>query len=135
MNSIRLKYLIILILLIPIGLGTKFYTGPLQDWVHAYAGDIFYPMFWYFLFIFFLPRMNPLIAALVIFSFCTAIEFTQLLSSPLLESIRSHFLGRTLIGVQFVAMDILYYGIGCVLAVGLQKILLLLWPQTNPQIS
>jgi len=120
----RLRTVLVLFVLTPLGFYTKFYHGPGEDWAHSYAGDILYPMFWFFMLAFLRPKLSPYTNAAIIFLFSTAVEFTQLLSNPFLECIRSGFLGRTLIGTGFVAMDILYYAIGCVLAVLLQTWLL-----------
>ncbi|NIA29087.1 MAG: DUF2809 domain-containing protein [Actinobacteria bacterium] len=112
----------ILLILVPIGFSTKFIGGA---WVHNYMGDIFYPMFWFFLILFFYPQFPPVKLASTVFVFSTAIEFTQLLSSPLLTQIRSTFIGRTLIGTGFVPVDIFYYFIGCIFAICLHRILYL----------
>jgi hypothetical protein len=109
--------IITLLFLIPIGLATKFYHGPGHLWVMMYAGDIFYPMFWFFLGMLILPRVHPMKMSLAVFLFCTAVEFTQLLNGPLLLWLRQSFIGRTLVGVSFVWMDIVYYAAGCVVAV------------------
>jgi len=119
----RLYALAVVLLLTPIGFYTKFYHGPGYNWVNSYAGDIFYPMFWFFVLIFLKPRMSPVKAAVIIFIFSTVIEFSQLLSFPLLEFARSSFVGRTVFGVRFVAADMLYYAVGCLLAVGLYNLL------------
>jgi len=113
----RLPIFITLFLLVPIGLGTKFYHGPGHLWVLLYAGDIFYPMFWFFLGMLLLPRVHPIKMSSAVFLFSTAVEFTQLSNAALLVWLRQSFLGRTLIGTSFVWMDIAYYFIGCVLAV------------------
>jgi hypothetical protein len=105
------------------GFYTKFYHGPCETWMHLYAGDIFYPLFWIFVIFFLRPDTAPWGAAAAVFLFSVAIEFTQLLSTPLLIDIRSHFIGRTLIGEGFALLDIFYYLIGCVAAYGLDGIL------------
>ena len=115
-QKLRLYLLLILLVLIPAGIYTKFYHGPGQIWVYNYAGDIFYAMFWYFLLLFSEPLLPPLKTGLVTLIFCTTIELSQLVTSPLLEKIRSTFIGRTLIGAQFVTADIFYYFVGCGLA-------------------
>lgn len=113
----RLVILIILFFLVPIGLGTKFYHGPGRLWVMLYAGDIFYPMFWFFLGMLIFPRVHPLKMSIAVFLFSTAVEFTQLLNGTFLTWLRQSFIGRTLVGTSFVWMDIVYYAAGCVLAV------------------
>ncbi len=124
-RTIRLATIKILLILVPLGFSTKFYSGPGQNWIGNYAGDIFYPMFWFFLVLFFWPQISPLKLASAVFLFSTAIEFTQLLSNPMLTKIRSTFIGRTLIGTGFAPLDILYYLIGCALALGLHRALYL----------
>ncbi len=119
----RLYALAAVLLLTPIGFYTKFYHGPGYVWVNSYAGDIFYPMFWFFVLIFIRPRISPVKAAMIVFIFSTVIEFSQLLSFPILEQIRGTFIGRTVIGVRFVPADIVYYAAGCLLAFGLYKLL------------
>jgi len=121
--KIRLYALVVVLLLTPIGFYTKFYNGPGYNWVNSYAGDIFYPMFWFFVLIFLKPRMSPIKSAVIIFIFSTLIEFSQLVSFPLLEKIRDTFIGRTVFGVRFVAVDIVYYAVGCLLAIGLYNLL------------
>ncbi len=111
----RMRISYILFFLVPLGLGTKFYSGPWENWVHSFAGDIFYPMFWLFLIFFFRPEIRITKTAGMTFLGCVLIELTQLFSTPWLHFLRSSFIGRSLIGTHFVFMDIFYYGIGCIL--------------------
>ena len=110
-----------LLVLVPLGLGTKFYHGPGFMWVQLFAGDILYPMFWFVLGMLLFPRTHPLVMSLLVFLFSTAIEFTQLLHSPFLAFLRRSFIGRTLVGTSFVWADIFYYLIGCLLAILLYR--------------
>ncbi|HPG38831.1 MAG TPA: DUF2809 domain-containing protein [bacterium] len=134
-QKLRLYLLFILLVLIPAGIYTKFYHGPGQIWVYNYAGDILYAMFWYFLLLFAEPLLPPLKTALVTLLFCSMMEFSQLFTSPLLEKIRSTFLGRTLIGVNFNTADIFYYFVGCGLACIIYKQMLHLFglPSAPPE--
>ncbi len=120
----RTKTVLVLLVLTPLGFYSKFYQGPGKEWAHSYAGDILYPMFWFFVLAFFWPKLSPYTNAVIIFLVTTAIEFSQLLSYPFLECIRRSFLGRTLIGTGFVVADIFYYLIGCLFAVLLHARLL-----------
>ncbi|MBN1466002.1 DUF2809 domain-containing protein [candidate division KSB1 bacterium] len=121
--SRRISTILVLLILIPIGLATKFYHGPGSTWVQLYAGDIFYPMFWFFLGLLLFPRTRPLSMSAFVFIFSTAIEFSQLFDGALLTQLRRSFLGRTLVGTSFAAQDILYYLIGCLLALLLYRAL------------
>lgn len=113
----RSEILIVLVILIPLGLGTKFYYGPFYQWVHNYAGDIFYIFFFLFLFKLFFIQCRSIFLAFYAFLFSTIIEFSQLFNSPLLGKIRSTFIGRTLIGNGFNPADIFYYLVGATLGV------------------
>jgi hypothetical protein len=115
------KYLfLILLLLIPIGLGTKFYRGPFEQWVHLYAGDIFYPMFWYFLARFVWPRLPCLWGAVGVFGFCALIEVSQMWKPVFLQTLRQTFFGAVLLGSGFDWPDFLYYAVGVGIAVGIE---------------
>ena len=114
--KLRFQLLLVISILIPLGFYTKFYHGPAQSWVQNYGGDILYPMFWFFVLIFVRPNIFPAKAAIIVFVLSTTVEFTQLISHPLLNNIRLSFIGRTVIGTSFVPIDIFYYFTGCVLA-------------------
>lgn len=112
----RSTTLLIMLVLIPIGIGTKFYGGPFESWVTRYGGDIALPMFFFFLVLLIRPEAYPLSCALGVFIFCVAVEFSQLLSTPILSAARGNFAGRTLLGSEFDWKDMLFYGIGVFLA-------------------
>ena len=52
-----------LIIIIPLGLGTKIYQGTFAWWFHGYAGAIFYEIFWMLLIAFIYPYFSITIAA------------------------------------------------------------------------
>ena len=112
----RLVFVLVIILLTPIGFYTKFYQGAGEKWVHLYAGDILYPIWWYFLLLVIVPRFNPYFLAALNLTFDILGEFSQLIDTPLLESIRANFIGRTVIGSGFDSDDFIYYFIGNALA-------------------
>ncbi|EAW34615.1 DUF2809 domain-containing protein [Lyngbya sp. PCC 8106] len=104
----------ILIALIPIGLASKFYQGPLAFWVNNSFSSLFYEMFWMFLVVFILPRLSPGWVAFWVFIVTSVLEFMQLWKPPFLQAIRATLVGRLLLGNSFVWGDFLYYVIGCV---------------------
>lgn len=113
----RIAFAAAVVIITPIGFATKFYHGFGEEWVHLYAGDILYPMFWYFVVMAIVPRLNPFLLAGLNLTFDVLGEFSQLISTPFLESIRGNFIGRTLIGTGFDANDFIYYVMGNILAV------------------
>ena len=98
--------------LVLIGFGTKLYRGRFETWFHNYAGAMVYEIFWIVLFGFILSKARPWRIALAVFVTTCGLEFLQLYHPPLLETIRSNFFGRALIGDGFDRRDFVYYVIG-----------------------
>ena len=108
--------LVVLLVITPLGLATKCYSGAGQQWVHDYAGDILYTMFWYFLCILMFPQTRPAFMSLLVFFFSVFVELSQLSDATQLLWLRQFFVGRTLVGVSFSFTDIGYYYLGSQLA-------------------
>jgi len=109
-----------LVLVTPLGFYTKFYAGPGRGWVNDSLGGLFYVVFWCLAVTFVRPRSRPGVVAVSVLGVTCLLEFLQLWHPPFLEMIRSHFIGRTLIGDYFDWNDFPYYfagaGIGWALA-------------------
>jgi len=112
----RIRLLVCAALLVPLGVGTKRYAGPLADWVHNSAGGFLYVMFWVFLVLGLAPRLRPGPVSAGVFVVTSALEFLQLWQPPILSAVRSTFVGHALLGSTFAASDFLYYAGGCVSA-------------------
>lgn len=111
------KYaIILLILLVPFGFCTKFYSGPLSEWVNDSLGGVLYVIFWCLVLFLFAPNTKPLKIVLLVFIVTCAVEFLQLWKPAALESMRSNFLGRTLLGSSFSWLDFFHYAIGAFIA-------------------
>jgi hypothetical protein len=111
-NRIRVLTLPWLVALIPLGVATKFYTGPLRLWVANSLGGVLYEVFWCLAVLALMPRLRaPTIAGGVVV--VTAIlEIAQLWHPPWLQAIRATFLGAALLGTTFVWSDFAYYLLG-----------------------
>jgi hypothetical protein len=112
-SSIRRKIILSLLILVPLGFATKFYSGPAWFWVQNSLSGVFYEIFWCLVLCFFLTNAAAWKIGAWVFIGTSALEFFQLIHPKILEAIRSHFIGRTLIGTQFSWLDFLYYLIGC----------------------
>lgn len=115
MNRQRLITLLILIVIVPVGFFTKFYTGPLQAWVNNSFGGLMYEIFWCLVIFFVFPKAKPGKIAIWVFSITCALEFLQLWHPPFLEFLRGNFIGRTILGNSFNWMDFSYYFAGSIL--------------------
>ncbi|MDY7019985.1 MAG: DUF2809 domain-containing protein [Cyanobacteriota bacterium] len=113
MKTYRWIIFAIVIALVPIGLASKFYQGPLEFWINNSFSSIFYEMFWIFLVVVIAPRVSPGWVSFWVFIITSALEFMQLWKPPFLQAIRATLMGRLLLGVSFVWTDFIYYVIGC----------------------
>ncbi len=114
----RQRILIVLSLLIitPLGLFSKAYTGVAQWWVNDYAGDILYEIFWCLFFFWFFPSKNAVvIIPMWVFTITSAIEICQLWYGLVPPSIRSSLIWKLLLGSSFVWWDFPHYAIGSLL--------------------
>ena len=109
-------------LLTPLGIATKFYAGPWSQFVRSYLGGVLYVTFWILLFLLFRPRLPARTAVLTVLAITCALEFLQLWHPPVLQAIRSTFLGHALIGSTFSWWDLPCYAVGAVLAWPLLRI-------------
>lgn len=99
-----------------LGLATKVYSGPGPSFIRASSGGLFYVMFWCLAVLWIHPRLSPNRIALGVLTWTCALEFLQLWQTPWLETIRSSFIGRTLIGSTFAWSDFPWYFIGAAAA-------------------
>jgi len=112
MNRQRLITILLLIIIIPIGFLTKFYSWPAQAWVNNSLGGLFYEIFWCLVVAFIFIKVKPLYIALMVFSITCLLEFLQLWHPPFLEILRNNFIGRTILGNSFNWIDFPYYFFG-----------------------
>ncbi len=112
MSKVQKFTILALIIIVPLGFYTKFYSGPAHLWVNNSLGGFFYEIFWILLFSILLPRVRQVKIAIVVFITTCALEFLQLWHPPFLQLLRSSFIGRTILGDSFNLMDFPYYFVG-----------------------
>lgn len=117
--STRLRLAVVLAVITPLGFGTKLYHGPLAGWVELYLGGVLYVIFFILLAAFIFTRAKIWVLGGVVFGSTCVLEFLQLSHNPLLERIRSTFLGRALIGSGFDLWDFPHYILGAILGMTL----------------
>jgi len=108
----RIATLLSLLVLTPVGFYSKFYTGPAAQWVNNSLVGVFYEIFWCLVILLFFTRGNPGIIAAVVLLTTSVLEFLQLWHPPVLEWLRSFFIGRTILGTGFTWSDFPYYVVG-----------------------
>lgn len=106
--------LVILLCIIIVGLYSRS-TYPFPMFLKAYLGDVLWTSMVYFVIVLCFPRIKASTAFIIALlgSFC--VEFSQLISNPTLEYLRTTFL-RYIIGQGFVWSDLICYCIGAISA-------------------
>lgn len=114
MRSTRpyLTKLFLVIILIPIGLLTKVYSGVGSDFVTNYLGGTIYVMFFIFLTSLVFPNETPIKISSAVLCVTCLLEFSQLIQISFLNSLRKYFIIRALIGSVFNVFDLIFYFIG-----------------------
>ncbi len=123
-SLLKKKWTLAAILVItPLGFYSKFYTGHASAWVNNSLGGVLYVIFWALVFSLIFVRSRPWkIAGIVVLITC-ALEFLQLWHPRFLETIRSTFMGATLLGNSFSWLDLVHYLVGSGLALFLLTVL------------
>ncbi len=113
-KSKRVRWtLISMLIIVPPGVYSKFYRGQAENWVNNSLGGVLYVIFWCLFAFLFLSNTKPWKIAAVVFVITCFLEFLQLWDPPLLEFLRSNFVGRTILGTSFTWLDFPYYLVGC----------------------
>ena len=119
----RLKIIVILAVLIPLGFLTKLYSGPGDIWINHSAGGILYEIFWCLVIALIFPAVNVIRLAVTVFCITGILEFLQLWHPVFLEMLREPLIGRTVLGTTFSWLDFPHYAAGSALGGILVKIL------------
>jgi hypothetical protein len=105
--------LISILILVPLGIYSKFYSGQAARWVNDSLGGVLYVIFWCLFAFLFLSNTKPWKIATAVFAGTCFLEFLQLWHPAFLEYLRSNFMGRTILGTTFTWSDFPYYLVGC----------------------
>ncbi|MFQ5706283.1 MAG: DUF2809 domain-containing protein [bacterium] len=114
-RAYRLRLLASLLVVTPIGFASKLYQGPGAWWLNDYGGGVLYEIFWILLAAWVVPHARSFWLGTSVFLVTSVLEFLQLWHPRFLETLRSTFLGQTLLGTTFVWWDFPHYVLGCAL--------------------
>ena len=120
---VRLRMAAAMVVVVALGIATKLYGGPGVQWVQGNAGGFFYVAFFTLLLLSIRPGLRPLLAATIVFVGTSALEVLQLWHPPILQGVRSTFVGQALLGGHFEWIDIPFYAGGALATVGLTILL------------
>ncbi len=101
---------------VPVGLYSKYYQGIGSEWVNDYGAAIWYEVFWCLLALYFFSGKKAIkFIPIYVFIITCLLEILQLWNPPMLALMRSHILGKLLLGTTFSWWDFPHYVIGCLL--------------------
>ncbi len=113
-RSKRIRWtLISMLIIVSLGIYSKFYSGQATNWMNNSLGGVLYVIFWCLFAFLFLSNTKLWKIAAAVFAVTCFLEFLQLWHPPLLEFLRSNFIGRTILGTTFTWSDFPYYLVGC----------------------
>jgi hypothetical protein len=112
--SQRAKTFLLLLILIPLGFGTKYYQGPGHEFFNNSIAGALYVIFWSLVLFGAFPKLAPLKNAGLVFVGTCTLEVLQLWHPTFLGTARSTFLGRTILGGTFDPTDFFYYLMGVI---------------------
>jgi hypothetical protein len=116
---IRLKYCVLAIATMILGLASRSNELLLPEFIVSYAGDTLWALFVFWLVRILKPSLPVLQSAIITIGFAYFIEFSQFYHAPWLDGIRSTTLGGLVLGFGFLLTDLVCYFvgvcIGCVL--------------------
>jgi len=112
----RLKYFLLIIITIPLGIGSRTYAHALPNFLAEYAGDSLYALcsFWAVRFVFIKPSLSTV--TLISFTICILIETLQLYQAPWILAIRHTPPFGLLLGYGFLWSDWVCYAVGTLIA-------------------
>lgn len=108
----RLKYFLLTILTMFLGLISRKYMSYLPQLISPYLGDILWATMVYFGFKFLFPKSTKIKGILLAIVFSYSIEFSQLYQATWINNLRSTTLGALVLGHGFLFSDLVCYTIG-----------------------
>ena len=115
----RFIYFLIVFFVVLLGLASRKFAGYLPVFVAKNAGDALWAAMVYFGVRGIFPYKKPVFAFTAALSFSFLIEFSQLYQAPWINKIRHTLLGALILGQGFLAVDLVRYACGILIACSL----------------
>ena len=112
MKNNRLKYLLLTLFVVILGLLSRKMSACTLDFVKLYLGDVLWAMMVYFGGRFLFVNVRKRVACVLALVFSYLIEISQLYHALWIDAIRATTLGGLVLGFVFLWSDILCYTVG-----------------------
>lgn len=118
----KLVYLIITILVIILGLGSRKFSVYLPEFINLYLGDALWALMIFTGLGFLFTKIETKKLGLLALIFCYFIELTQLYHSSWIDNIRRTTIGGLVLGYGFLWSDLIAYTIGVTIGIILEVV-------------
>ena len=105
-----------LVVVIAMGLGSRKYAASLPAFVADNAGDALWTVAAFVALALVFPGWSSVRLGVIAIGFSFGVEFSQLIDTPVLNSVRANRIGRLFLGSGFVWLDLIRYSAGAILA-------------------
>ena len=122
LNRNRLKYALLIILVIIVGLASRKLKPILPAFINANAGDTLWALMVFLIFGFLYKKSSTIKNAVKAILFSYAIEISQLYHAPWIDNIRTTTLGGLVLGFTFSFSDIVCYSIGILIGLVIEMV-------------
>jgi hypothetical protein len=120
-NRRRISTTGLLVLTIALGLASRRFPMWQPVWMATYAGDVLWATMVYWWLALIAPRARTAVLASGSLAIAWGVEFSQLLHTPWLDSLRATTPGALVLGQGFLWSDLVCYTVGVVLAVAVDR--------------
>ncbi len=120
----RIVYVILIIMTIFLGLGSRRFSASLPSFLATYLGDVLWALMIFFIAGLLFKRKGTTWVGIRGLIFCYLIEISQLYHAPWIDGVRKTTLGALVLGFGFLWSDLICYTIGIVIGVLLEKFLI-----------
>ncbi|TCO79483.1 ribosomal maturation YjgA family protein [Marinisporobacter balticus] len=118
----RMAYSIFIIIVISLGIASRYFSVYLARWIAKYAGDVLWGLMVFLWVGFSLKDRSTRFVGRIALIFSFFIEITQLYHAPWIDSIRKTFIGGLVLGFGFLWSDLICYTVGIGIGVLVEKI-------------
>lgn len=117
----RLTWIVLIVLVCALGIGSRRFGDALPDFVATYAGDTLWAVAVFLAIGLAMPRASTWVVAAVALLVSLAVKLSQLYHAPWIDSIRSTTVGGLLLGFGFIWSDLACYAVGVGLGVLMER--------------
>lgn len=121
-GNARIPYIVSVLLMVVLGISSRKFSNLIPAFIGNHAGDMLWAMMVYFGFRFLFLRKSVLFAGICSILFSFGIEFSQLYQGDWINHLRIKTMGALILGKGFLAIDLVRYLLGILLACLVDKL-------------